>query len=167
MATHRIPILGPATVPDASGNVWPELASLTQTNDRYPQIVWRFKDSATKDTLGGTFIVPQNYVGTAKVYVYWTSTATSGNVVWGFDYTSIGGDDAESLDPSADQESLTVTDAAPTASQRLLQASVTLTAGNLAGGDLLQFIVSRVGTGADTMAADAVLYAAVFEYADV
>lgn len=164
-ATFRIPINGPGNLPDTSGNVWPEAASLTQTNDRYPQQVIMFNDTSTKVSLGGNFIVPHNYVGSPKVYVLWTSTATSGDAVWDFEYTAIGGDDSESLDPSSDQEALSVTDTAPTASQRLLKASVTLTAGNLAADDIVEFKLSRDGAdGSDTMAGDAAVYSILFEY---
>lgn len=167
MATHRPSILGPGTLPDTSGNVWPESASQTQSNDRYSQLVWRFKDTATKISLGGNFPVPQNYVGTAKIVILWTSTVTSGNAVWGFDYTAVGGDDTESFDPSADQESLTVTDAAPTVGLRRLEVSISLTSANLAAGDLVQFSLSRMGSGADTIAGDTTIWGAFFEYADV
>src|SRR4051812_37734904 len=111
MSTHRLPILGFAALPDTSGNVWLEPAAITQTNDRYPQLVARFKDTATKDSLGFRFQVPQNYVGSAKFVTVWTTTATSGNAIWTCDYSSAG--PTASLDPSADEESLTVTTAAP------------------------------------------------------
>lgn len=167
MATHRIPILGFPTLPDTSGNVTPEPASVTQTNDRYPGLVFKFADSGTVIKLGGRFRVPKNYVGSPKIGLVWTSTATSGNVVWGVAYTAIGGDDSESLDPSADQETGSVTDAAPTASQRKLEPTISLTAGNFAVDDVVEFSIERTGTsGSDTMAAAAVLYHAFFEYAD-
>jgi hypothetical protein len=165
VATHRISILGWAALPDTSGNVWLEPAALTQTNDRYAQLVARFKDSATKDSLGFRFQVPQNYVSAPKFYVCWTTTATSGNAIWTADYSSAG--QTASLDPSADEESLTVTTAAPGSSQTGVQSSMTATAGNFAAGDICQGKISRNGAGSDTIAADLVLYDAFFEYADV
>lgn len=168
MATHQLPILGFATMPDTSGNVWFEPAALTQTNDRYSQLIARFKDTATKISLGGRFTVPQNYVGTATVIALWTSTATTGNVVWNFDYTSIAAS-GETFDPGSDQEAVAFTaTAAPASSQLGVSSSKTLTSGNLAAGDNVQFNFSRDGaSGSDTMAADAVLYALIFQYADV
>lgn len=165
MSTLRIPILTWAALPDTSGNVWFEPASITQTNDRYAQIVARFKDTATKDSLGFRFQVPQNYVGTPKFYVNWTTTATSGNAIWTVDYSSAA--QTASLDPSADEESLTVTTAAPGTSQTGVVSSMTATAGNFAAGDQCQGKLSRNGAGSDTIAADLVAYDVYFEYTDV
>lgn len=170
MATHRTPILGAATLPDNSGNVWPEPASVSQpTNKRYTQLVWRFKDTGTKDALGGRFVVPQNYVGTTapKMYVYWTSTGVTGNVEWDVAYAVVRGDNANSVDPAADTEAVSVTQAAPGTSQYLRQASVALTGSNLQPGDLVEFSLARNGaSGSDTMAADAIVYGVLFEYSD-
>lgn len=172
MATHRIPILGPSTLPDTSGECWMEYYPALATNDVWKMLVGRFgANNAAQPTVRhgmyGSFIVPKNYVGTPKVYFFWTATLTSGNVVWDFEYRAIGGDDAESLDQAGTQESLTVTDAAPTAAHRLLTPSVTLTAANLAADDLVEFFLARDGAdAADTMAGSALLFAAIFEYAD-
>lgn len=167
MATHRIMILGPNTLPDQSGNVFYEPYSLKATNDFWKHGIFIFNDTATKDSLYGAFLIPVNYVGTAKIYAYWTSTATSGNVVWEFAYRAIAGDDAESLDQATAIESPTVTDAAPSATDRLLVASITLTSANLSANELCEFKFSRDGSsGSDTMTAAAQLHALVFEYAD-
>jgi hypothetical protein len=165
MATHRLEILNWAASPDTSGNVWFEPAAITQTNDRYAQFVARFKDTSTKDSLGFRFQVPQNFVSAPKFCVCWTTTATSGNAIWTVDYSSAA--QAASLDPSADEESLTVTTAAPGSSQTGVVSSMTATAANFATGDVCQGKVSRNGAGADTIAADLVAYLIYFEYADV
>jgi hypothetical protein len=164
MATHRIGILNWAALPDTSGNVWFEPAAITQTNDRFAQLLARFKDTATKDSLGFRFQVPQNYVGSAKFVVAWTTTATSGNAVWTVDYQSAG--QTATYDPSADDENLSATTAAPGSSQTGVTSSMTATAGNFAAGDLVQGKLSRNGAGSDTIAADLVVYDVYFEYAD-
>lgn len=163
MATQRIGIFNSWSLPDSSGNTWFEPAALTQTNDRYPQVVARYKDTATKDGIGFRFQIPLDYAGGGKFYVNWTSTATSGNVVWDLDYSSAA--QTASLDPSADEENLTVTTAAPGSSQTGVVSSMTATAANLSGGDICQGKLSRDGAnGSDTMAADAVVYEFYFEY---
>ncbi len=164
MATHRISMLGAATLPDTSGNVWLEPAALTQTNDRYTQMVVRFKDTATKDSLGLRIPVPNNYVGSAVIEVIWTTTATSGNAIWTYDYNS--GSKTATLDPSTDEENLTVTTAAPGSSQTGVASRMTFTASNLAANDILQGKLSRNGAGSDTIAADLIVYDVIFEYAD-
>lgn len=167
MATHRISIFG-RMMPDTSGNCWFEPASITQpTNDRYPQMVAIFKDNSTKAGFGGNFRIPKNYNTTPKVYVLWTSTATSGNAVFDFDYTAVA-KTGESVDPAADQESLTVTTAAPGTTQLTLESSMSLTAGNLAIDDLVQFKISRdASDAADTITGvNLACYDVVFEYSD-
>lgn len=167
MTTQIIPILGANTIPDASGNVFLEPYDLKATNDVWKFLVFIFADTATRIGLRGLFRVPENYVTTAKIIVEWTSTATSGNAVWDFDYRAVGGDDAESMDQAGTQESVSVTDAAPTAANRKLAASVNLTSANLAAGDLVEFELFRDGAdGGDTMAAAAIMFGAYFSYSD-
>jgi len=168
MATHRIPILGWPTVPDSSGNVFFEPYDVKATNDVWKRLVLIFNDTATRIGVRGGFTVPKNYVGSPKIIVVWTATATTGNVVWDFDYRAVGGNDTESLDQTGVQESVTVTDAAPTAAHNRLEAALTLTAANLAADDEVEFELFRDGADAnDTMAAAAIVFSVLFEYSDV
>ncbi len=167
MATHRIPLLGPNCLPDTSGSVFFEPYDTKATNDIYRHANAVFNDTATKLTIYGTFNVPKNYVGTAAIKIVWTSTATSGDVVWDFDYRAITGNDSESFDQATHQESVTVTDTAPGAAHRRLEVSVSLTSANLAADDTVTFLISRDGAaGGDTMAAAALLFDLLLEYAD-
>ncbi len=167
MATHRIPILGWATVPDASGNVFLEPYDVKATNDVWDRLVVIFNDTSTRIGLKGGFTVPKNYVGSPKIVVVWTSTAITNDAVWDFDYRAVGGNDSESLDQTGTQESVTVTDTAPGAAHRRLEALMSLTAGNLAVDDEVEFELFRDGAaGGDTMAAAAIVFAVLFEYAD-
>ena len=106
MPTFRLPILGFATNPDASGDVFFEPATIKATNDFFQGLVLVFNDSSNDDELFGRFAVPQNYVGSANVVIVWTTTATTGDVELGFAYRAVGGNDAESLDQATAQESL-------------------------------------------------------------
>jgi len=168
MATHSIPILGAATLPDTTGSVYPEPAAINlQSNDRYPGLVFVFADTSTRLKLGVGFEIPQNYVGTAKLRLIWATTVTSGKVVWEFDYTSIA--DAESSDPSADQESTTSTGVTVAGTARLLKVTdISLTSSNFAVGDWVEGVIVRDGadTTNDTAAASAYLYGAAFVYND-
>ncbi len=112
--------------------------------------------------------MPENYVGSPVVRVRWTTTKTTGDVVWDFDYRAVGGDDAESLDQAGTQEAVTVTDSAPSAAHERLNVTVALTAGNFAAGDTVEFLLARDGADAsDTLAGVAMLHEAFFEYSDV
>ena len=166
MATFKLDILGHATLPDTSGSVYQEPAAVNfQSNDRYPFLVWVFADTSTRLKLGGTFRVPQNYVGTPKVGLIWATTATTGNSDWEFDYTAIA--DNEPGDPSADQEAVDAGAIAADGTARDLKVTeIALTAGNFAAGDLVQFVIVRDGSQDDTIAASLYLLAAYFSYTD-
>ena len=167
MATFRLPIMGANTIPDDSGEVFFEPYSIKATNDNWEYTVLVFNDSATRNGVRGSFDVPQNYVGTAKIIVHWTATATSGDVEFDFDYRAVGGDDTESLDQATAQETVNQNDTAPSAVNERMTASLTLTSGNFAAGDTVQFELFRDGTdGGDTMSAAAIVHQILFEYAD-
>jgi hypothetical protein len=166
MATHRLPILGFAALPDTSGSVWAEPSSISLSNDQYPALIFRFADTSGKIGLRTRFVVPKNYVGTAKIVLIWGVNATSGNVVWDVDYRAIAS--GESFDPNSHQESVTGTTAAPGTAFLQAVTTINLTSGNLAVDDVVEMTISRDGAdGSDTTAADALLFAALFEYADV
>lgn len=167
MATPRIPILGIGTGPDNSGNVFPERINVKLTACPWKYFIWVFNDSGTRIGLEFSFDVPQDYVGAAKFIPVWTSTATSGNVPWDVDYRAVGGNDIESLNQATVQETVTITDAAPSAAAERLEAIIVPTASNFAAGDSVQGTLFRDGAeAADTMAAAAILEKLLFEYSD-
>lgn len=167
MATHRIPILGWGSVPDTSGDVFFEPYTTKATNDVWGRLVAIFNDTAARDGLRGGFTVPKNYVGSANLIIVWTATATSGDVEWDFDYRAVGGNDSESLDQAGTQESVNSNDTAPSAVNERMEISIALTDGNFAADDEVTFELFRDGTDAgDTMAAAAIVFQVLFEYAD-
>jgi hypothetical protein len=172
MATIVIPILGISTYPDNSGECWLEPYGILASNDAWNYGVFRFGASnaaqpTVRHGLYGQFRVPQNYVTSAVIVPVWTATVTTGDVVWDFDYRTVGGDDTTSLDQAGVEESVSVTDASPTAAHRRLTASLSLTSGNLAAGETVQFYLARDGTDAsDTMAGSAILHGLYFQYSD-
>ena len=174
MATHRIPILGFATRPDDTGECFFEPADVNfGTNDLAREFVLALGSAlaaqpTVKHGVYGAFRVPKNYVGSAVIVIEWSATLTSGNVVFDFDYNAVGGDDTESLDPAAWQESVTTTDAAPATARRKLSRTVSLTSGKLAVDDIVSFFFGRDGAdGSDTMAGRAYVRELTFEFADV
>ena len=165
MATHRIPILGWQTVP--ASPVFLETASIKATNDVWDRLVAVFNDTATRDALHGAFNVPKNYSSAANLIVVWTTTATSGDVEWDFDYRAVGGNDSESLDQVGTQESVNANDTAPSATDERMEISIALTDGNFAADDTVLFTLFRDGTdGGDTLAAAVQLVDLLFEYSD-
>jgi hypothetical protein len=158
MATRYMSILGAEWLPNASG-VYVAAYSQFATNDVWNATVVVFPDSGTRDGIAGRFIVPSWFVSSPEIVVVWTSTVTTGNVVWDFDYRAVGGDNVEPLDQTGNQEALTVTDAAPGAAHRRLAVAMNMTAANLATQDEVEFELFRdVANASDTMAASALLF---------
>jgi hypothetical protein len=169
MATKRLQILGWATKPDASGDVFIEPASIKGTNDFFDGMVLVFNDSGADDEAFLRFEVPQGYVDSAALVIVWTTTAITGSVEFGVAYRAVGGNDVESLDQATAQESLLSgnDDVAPSAANERMEYSISLTDGNFAAGDTVQMILSREGLDAgDTLAAAVRIYGLAFEYAD-
>lgn len=124
------------------------------TNDLFRGTMWVASSTTAKIGHHGSFAVPTNCNDSIySIMVPFTVAVGSGNVVIDLDYASIGGDDTESFDVSAWEESLTVTDAAPSASLRRLTQMFNLNSTNIAPGDTFEFALSRDGAdGSDTAA---------------
>jgi hypothetical protein len=165
MATRILPILG-GVRPGTSGSVFWEPYSVKATNDVWQHDVLIFNDTAARDLCYGQFTVPQDYVGTPVFRVIWSSTATSGNAIWDLDYRTVGGDDTTSLDQAGVEEALTVTDAAPGATNRRMTPTMAAAA-NFAAGETVEFLFGRDGASADTIAAALIVFDLIFEYSDV
>ncbi len=168
MTTRELPILGSATLPDTSGDVFFEVATVKRTNDFFQELLLIFNDSGNDDEIFGRFQVPKGYVDTANLLIRWTTTATSGDVEFGFAYRAVGGNDAESLDQATAQESNLSgnNDTAPSAANEQMEFRITLTDGNFAVGDTVQWIFSREGADAGDGIAAAIQVELFFEYND-
>lgn len=167
MGTRSVDIFTFGTIPDTGGGVFVSNFDQYATNDVWKRLVLVFNDTATRDGLHGGFDVPEDYVDSANLVLTWTSTATSGDVEWDFDYRAVGGDDTEGLDQATAQESVNSNDTAPTSALNRLKHTIALTDSNFSAGDEVEFILFRDGTdGGDGMAAAALLFRAKFQYAD-
>jgi hypothetical protein len=167
--TIRVPILDWATLGDPNGNAYFDTYTATATNDIFASKVLAFTDTATKDNIHGRFTVPDNYTDSANLVIVWTTTATVGDVEWGFQYRAVGGNDTESLDQTTPQESLISgnNDTAPSATDERMTYTIALTDGNFAANDTVEYIFSRVGTDAgDTISATVIVHELYFEYQD-
>lgn len=166
MATKRLPIIGWQSIPNATGAFF-EPYTVKATNDNWSHQPLVLNDTATRIGISGAFNVPFDYVGTASLVVVWTSTATSGDVEFDFDYRAIGGNDTESFDQATAQESVNSNDTAPSASHERMEITIDLTDGNFAVNDTVEYKFFRDGTdGGDTIAAAVMVFDLFFEYAD-
>jgi len=151
--------------PDASGEVFFQPASILATTNPSGSPLAIFLDSATRDGLFGRFAVPKEYVDTAVLDILWYTAATSGDVDWDFEYRANGV--GESMNQSGSQESVTVNDLAGT-TFILMQASISLTDGNFAAEDIVEFTLFRDGVTESSggIAASVALAGLFFRYND-
>lgn len=163
MATHRIPILGHATVPDASGDVFFQPYTVVDSGAVIDPLVLMFNDSGTKDGIRSSFRVPENYVGTAVLKVVWTANATSGTFI--VDWTVLTRSGAEDMGAAATRSTETATDTKGGTAFTREELSLTLTDADYAAGDEVLFEMFR-DTISDTMAAAAAVFGVYFEYQD-
>lgn len=163
MATYVIPCN--LDLPDTSGNVYWEPAALNLlANDRYPGMVVVFKDTATRDGIGFSVRVPKNYVGTPVFIVEWATVATAGNFDCEIDYRAIA--DAESWDPTTDQENIQSTIAAPGTARLRKSSSIAATGANFAVDDLVVGTLFRDGSESDTISGSVYVLGLYLSYAD-
>jgi len=164
MALQRIPILNAFHAPDANGDTyWEPMGVTFGSNDRYNYLLLAFADQAAKEGVYVAFMVPLDYVGSPAIGGVWTTTATTGDVIWDMEYTAV--DDAETLDPSSDQGSGTVTETAKGTARQANDFSMSLPASDFAPGDVVIGFFSRDGVN-DTLAATAWIANLYFEYSD-
>lgn len=167
MAIHRIPILGWKTKPDTSGKVLFEPYSIKAPSSAHDHFVFIFNAPTGRIGLEGSFDVPQNYVGSPQAVIHWTSVTVTGDVEWDFDYSPVGGDDAESYAPTGVFGSVNQEDTAPSVAHRKMTATLALPSGDFAAGDTVPFMLFRDGTDAgDTMTGAAIVHEVLFEYSD-
>lgn len=166
MSTFELPILGSATRPDASGEVYQLPYSTEDAGAVFDPLLFMLNDSGAKNGLTGAFQVPQNYAGTARVNAYWNANAVAGSAVLDLSYlTRAVGDD---MGAAATDDTDTVTTVTNAAAFSLNRSVLTLTAANFAAGDAVLFDFFRDGlSAADTLAAKLVLWGLTFEFSDV
>jgi len=166
MATRHKDMLGWPTQPDSSSVYFASYANYA-TNDHWKGDVLVFEDTSSKEELHGRTSIPEDFVGTPKLRIEWTTTATTGDWEIDFEYRCVGGDDQESLDQSTAQESVNQADTAPSAAHERQVVEIALTGTNFAAGDEMEWRLGRDGADAgDTLAADVLVFEVEFVYSD-
>lgn len=163
MAIDAISILGFGVQPYDPVGV--ELTSNYMTNGRYGGNAIIFPVGSTRDRISGSFIVPENYASGANLVIIHSSSVTTGDVEFDFEYAADGGDDTESVDPSSDDESVNLNDTAGSAVWERMRLTIALTDGNFAIGDLVQwnFYRDQVDAG-DTISVEVIVHDVRFEF---
>jgi len=165
MATFQLDIGVEGLTPDSSGEVFFEKYSVKDTGTILDPLILVYKNSGTKDGAARSFIVPQNYVGTAKLTVLWNVNATSGDAI--FDLSYLTRSDGEDMGAAATDTTDTVTTTTDSTAFNLNTSTMTLTAGDFAAGDIVMMELFRdTANASDTLAADLIVHKIIFEYAD-
>jgi len=166
MTTRTTPLLGSNPVPDNSGDVTIKLYSELDSGAVINPFVIVFNDSGNKDGIAGLLKVPGDYVGTAKVNIYWIADATTGDAVFDLSYlTRAVGED---MGAAATSTSDTVTTTTDGTAFNLNKSTMTLTSGDFAAGDIAPVKLFRnSGDASDDLAAPAGVFYVEFEYSDV
>ena len=171
MSSYSIPILNAHTIPDAdtsSTDVYFEPTRTAFATDAIPgYMVCAFANQAARQGLAGKFTVPMNYTTAPQIVVKAAATATGSTVVWDFEYRARGA--TEAMGSSAwDSTTPTVNmSLAGTAARDLQQATMAMTAGDLAADDEVEFRLLRDGANtSDTYAGTVWLFGLSFKYAD-
>lgn len=159
-----------AAIPDGStGNAAPAIALIqgTETNPKKHFFVAQF-DAATDEHLWWTFRMPADYASGGAVKLSWmTNSASANNVVWAARIGAVTPADADTPVEHAEAAvSSTTTAGNATEARRLIETSISLAnLDSVAAGDLVFLLVHRDADNAsDTLAADAELITASFEY---
>jgi hypothetical protein len=168
MATLRIPV-NLDRHGSSAGVSFESTALHFGANDRYPTAAVCFKDTSTREKVGFSFTVPKNYLNTPRLVLVSSTRATAGNRLrLEVDLTATAA--GETLDPSADQASVSVNQPPPATARLALVTTFTLTANNFAADDLVTGCIVRDGAdgnpNADDVAGDWFLFEAYFQYAD-
>lgn len=156
MATVQIPLA--LQVGDSTGNTFPVLYDASPHRFVVPAFL--------RDVAGywyGSLRVPQDYVGTPRIVLSIAANATSGVTRLAVSTYAIA--DAESLDSTYTTETAQDVTVPGTA---YLRKDVTFSlTSTIAAGDELIFRIDHEGANAnDTLAAETLLVAAVFQYAN-
>ena len=171
MTQFRLPILNWSTRPDDSGDSYFEPYDILATNDIVRRMILRMgrnnaAEPSVKSGVYGSFVVPRNYLQTPDpvVIVDWTSTVSSGNVVFQFEFAIAAGDDA-GLDPAGWSSVYRVTQNVGGANWRKT-AGIAISPGNWFSVDtLVNFYFTRLGTdAADNKPGSALVFDLAFQY---
>lgn len=173
MATHRIPIMGATTLPDATGECFMDninnqmaLATLLARN-----LVMVLKDPTADCGFYGSFQVPQNYsaTGTTKVVVVGVLDGTVGATTLAFEFSYISKADGETVESAwtdSDKFEITSLSGSGYANEELVAlASSAITAADFAAADEVMYYFKRDFSD-DSFVGDFHVLGLYFEYTD-
>ena len=167
MATHKISMLGSMTLPDTSGEVFFEQASANfdEAENIYDHLLLVYNDSGNAaDYCYGSFKVPENYSGTAKVELVWAdNNEGTADLNFDFGYRAIA--TGESGAPTADQETVAIDDSS-SATIEIKQSIESSLADNFSPSDTVLWRLARDSTSGTGIAEPVYVFELNFIYDD-
>lgn len=166
MATHRVDLFN-STIRPLDGNCF--FAPYTAENSGSTQdpIVLHMITSVVS-MVKGVIRIPENYVGTPVLSIYWTSETTTNTVDFKFRHRTTDGSDAELLDIATsptELENTSVNNGGPSAASEQMLDTIALTTTDLVKSSLMYFEFERDGVTDDKV--DTItIWGLHLEYAD-
>lgn len=129
MATHRLPILGPGTVPDDGVYINKVKNELTLTGADGEELCFVMPDPNGGGDHGvwGKFAVPKNYVGTPVLVIRGIIDGTVGATNVGFGVTMLGRADNEAYDTAIGTEATASFTSNSYADEDVFEETITIT----------------------------------------
>lgn len=167
MATHRLPILGPMTVPETGRFFAPVSTQLTLTGANGGDLCCVMPDPNGTGDLGirGSFHVPQNYVGTPVLVIQGIldGAPTTTTIAFGFRQQALA--DNEAYDVALDAEQITSASSVSHVDEDVYDTTITLTGADYAAGRLVVFHF-YIDDNVHTYTGNFLLTGLFFQYAD-
>ena len=166
--TIRLPIIGFATVPDATGECFLSIVSteMALATGLMKNLVFVLKDPSADTGFYGTFHVPQDYVDTANIVVIGILDGTVGTTSVDFEMSYLARADNETIEAAwAESVAFNTGNTNGWTDEDLLEDSAALTDGNFAAGDEVFYYFKR-DQGTDDFAGDFHVTGLYFEYSD-
>jgi len=150
MATHDIPILGFATLPDTTGNVFFEKleTAVATAAANLDMLGFTMPDPGAADEgLSGKFNIPQNYSGTPVLVIRGILNGTPDNTLgFGFNFT-LGRADSETADIAYETDLANNATWTGYADEEMYEETITITpSAAFAAGDEVFFFFYRDGS---------------------
>lgn len=167
MATHRVSMINWGTKIRPTGGAY--FGPYTELNagsalDREVLIL----PASVVSGIEGSVEIPENYVGTPKVKIVWTSETTANDVDFDCVHRTVDGSDTELLDTTTVPDQRTNSqdnNGGPSAASERMVDEITLTDTDITGGATWHFEFERDGAS-DTKADDVSVWGLEFTYSD-
>lgn len=165
MATHELPIMGASCKPDSNCYFDVIKNQLTMNNQAGEQLALVVADGGSDEGLYGSFVVPQNYVGTPKFVIRGILDGVMTSKTLQFGVKGITVTDNEAYD-AADSSEDTGSNTDDHADEDMFEVSITCSNfSGFAAGDVVYYYIYIDASGND-YAGNCLITEIAFQYAD-